>query len=152
MHKYQVKFNGEIIDTRRTERTYTHALVLANFNPEACRAGYERDWRIYGKDNVKSSWVHAIGAQHLGYKYASVICDADRARYAKIAATHLEDFEAQCRREHFARCEVEIAEAITKGDKVLSYHRTLDLAAKAQGAAAKTFPSYTVLFAAVEPA
>jgi hypothetical protein len=145
--KIAVKFNGKTIGVRTTDRPYTHALVLTDFNPDLCRKLHLEYWAKDGRASTKSGWFHAREAQHLGYKYASVITDAARAEYAAIAAKPFDLYYA----EHAAalqRLEEHITKVISRGAEVLSYHGSRAPAFKAQSKASVTHPCCLVL---VEP-
>lgn len=147
-NKVTVTYNGKVIGTRQTDRTYTHALVLTDFDPSVLRARAEREWPAYGITSAKNMHSHAVEAKEPTYRYASVVSAEERARMAAVAAMPLEDYVAQCRVAHFERYEKLIAHRAAQGSVVLSYHMSRDLAFKAQAQANKTHGEYLVL---VEP-
>lgn len=148
--KITVKFNGKVIGTRKTDRTYTHALVLTDYNPSAARDREAANWRRFGADNAKSGHAYAVVAQSKDYRYASVTSDTERARYAEAAALSVDQYVAGRRVQSLNRLEEHINKCISKGAAVLSYHGSRELAFKAQAAASKTHPEYLVLVEPVE--
>lgn len=148
--KISVKFNGKTIGTRTTDRAYTHALVLADFNPGVARAEFDKEWREYGIAGARGSREYAIEAQSPTYRYANQITEGARAGYADIAAMTVEAYVAKCHADRLQRLEAFIVQKSTKGALVLSYHGSRDLAFKAQAAASKAHPAYLVLVEPVE--
>jgi hypothetical protein len=146
--KITVRFNGKIIGTRTTDRLYTHALVLIDFDPEVFRARDAADWLKFGKTNAKEGHRHAVEAKEPNYRYASVVSNEERARYALVAARSVEQHVAAEHAARLQRLEAHIDRLISAGTQVLSYHQGRDRAFKAQAAASKAHPAYLVL---VEP-
>jgi hypothetical protein len=146
--KITVSFNGKVIGTRQTDRTYTHALVLTDFDPVVFRARRAREWQAYGIANAQSSHRHAVVAKEPTYKYASVVSPAERANCERIAALSLDAYVAQAHADSLKRDEAWISKKISQGAQVLSYHGSRDLAFKAQAAARSVHTEYLVL---VEP-
>ena len=148
--KIVVKFNGKIIGTRTTDRLYTHALVLVDFDPAVARARDKVDWLVWGLRNAGSGHAHAIEASKPTYRYASVVSEKDRACYAATAALPVEEYISQTYAAHLQRLEEYISKCIPQGPAVLSYPTSRDLAFKAQSAASKNYPEYRVLVEPVE--
>ena len=137
-NKVSVSYNGKVIGTRQTDRNYTHALVLVDFDPSVLRARAEREWPEYGIANAKNMHRHAVEAKESTYRYASAVTDEERTRYAAIAARTVDECVAESRAKHFQRYEDMIARRREAGPAVLSYHMSRDLAFKAQAQARKT--------------
>lgn len=150
--KINVKFNGKVIDTRRTDRTYTHAIVLTDFDPQVARRLAANSWGKWGSDSARNSHRHAVEAHRPDYRYASVVTADERTRYAAIAAMPVEEYIAKCHVESIQRTERDISWRISAGALVLSYHCRHDLALKAQAAAAKDHPAYKAVIVEIEGA
>lgn len=144
--KYAVRWNGKIIGTRGSNRTYTHALVLVDFDPEVVRQREERYWANSSKD-LQNSHRYAIES----FKNPSPLSTAeDKERHAKIAAMSFEEYVGLRRLEHEARVKRLIDHGISKGAQVLSFAGSRELAFKAQAQARKNHPEYLVLVEPVE--
>jgi hypothetical protein len=148
--KLTVKLNGKTIGTRKTDRTYTHAIVRTDYRPEVSRSIAAGSWRTLGADNARKGHKDAIEAQSPTYRYASGITDAERARYAVIAAMPVEAYIAKCHADSLHRLEAEISRRLSVGAEVLSYCGRYDLAIKAQAAATRDHPAWTVIILPVE--
>lgn len=148
--KITVSLNGKVIGSRRTDRTYTHALVLVDFDPAVFRAHREREWRAYGEANAKASHRHAVVAKEPSYKYASVVSPAERANHERIAAMSLEDYVVHAHAEQLKNTEEWISKKISQGAQVLSYAGRPDLAEKRAAQARKDLTEYTVLIVPVD--
>lgn len=150
--KITVSFNGTVIGSRRTDRPYTHALVLHDFDPEAVRKAAAREWPEYGVQSATQSHAHAIESIKPDYKYASVVRGDERLACERIAAMSLDEYIEECRARHFARYEKLIASRLAEGARVLSYHGRHDLALAALGQAQGAHLAYDVAIVAVDAA
>lgn len=150
--KITVTYEGQVIGTRQTDRVYTHALVLIEFSAEALRARYVREWSAYGINNARSGHRHALEAQHLTYRFARGVSDAQRAHYAQVAATPLGQFIEDQHAAFNERAEEHIAALSTRGATVLSYHGSAERAHKALAAAQAVHSEYRVVIVPVDAA
>ena len=144
--KLTVTHNGKLIGKRTTDRVYTHVVALTNFNADAFRKVWADEWEKFGIDNAKGGHRHAGNARLTTYKYASVVSDAERAKYERIHATPLDQYIEEQRVAHFARVEKSVVDLQTKGDFVQSFAGRLDLAMKA----CKPHPYYTAIVLPVD--
>lgn len=137
--KITVSFNGKIIGTRRTDRKYSHALVLTDFNEDVARGVEADQWRSYGKKQATNNhayYIEQVAANDFTYS------DEHRAR--RVAALPVEEYVQEQRAAAFKRLNESIARRHDNGTVVLSYHGSAELALKAQAAAAKVHSEYTV--------
>lgn len=149
MRKISVSFNGKIIGTRSTDRAYTHALVLHNFDPDMVRRLSDSAWRNDYADSARRYHRHAAEAALPSYKYASVVSAKELAEYQRVAAMPLDIYVAEQHMQHLANVEKRIASTISRGASVLSYHGSYALAVKAKGSADKVQREFDVLIAEV---
>ncbi len=129
--KITVSYLGAVIGTRSTDRKYTHAVIATDFRADDYRVLREREWqdRLPGIKRLFAGNAERVSPT---YKYASVISDAERARYAAEQIAGEFAFVAGMRAAHDKSVEQAVANPKVH---VISYHGSADLAHKAASAA-----------------
>lgn len=164
--KVQVLFNGAVIGTRTTDRVYTHALVLTDYNPDVSRRIAAAEVPAWAAEDARTwAWLTMMATTPVGtvptetrvqygrtvpaWQWPVTQDDHDKA-VANLAGASVEQYQARRRAERDAQLEGHIERALAAGSTVLSYCGRHDLALKAQAQAAKDHPEYTVRIAEVE--
>jgi hypothetical protein len=159
--RLSVTFNGRVIGTRSTDRPYTHAVILTDFDEDAARRSFAAHSTVDA--DAKSGWSFCRlrldtplgeipkqtevrdGRVKLCWSWPIEQRDKDSALKWLDGATTVEEFAAKLSAQSLARLEKYIALKKATGNCVLSWHSSRDLAFKAKDAARDKNPAYLTL-------